>query len=182
MRNALLIPLYLIGLIAALLLGGCGPTSTTTLDDDQAAAEGNPASMARTTHQSVAYQGANPSQIRLGTGDNQASFATPGAGAVMRFDPASGNVYLWSPKDTEAASVTFTPQPAAGEPKFRIEGLKANISDVAQVRADQFGRAMDAIRGMTEAEARRRIRTMEAAGEITSDVADVIVNSVIPNL
>ena len=175
MRNALLIPLYLIGMIAALVLGGCEASSQTGLDDAGASAQGNPASLVRGPEQAAAYQGAQPSQIAL---DEQLSFTTPGAGAVVAF----GELRLWSPKDVTAESITYTPEPADGEPAVKVRGLRANISDVAQVRADKYRRAMTAIQGMTEAEARRRIEQMEAAGEISSDVADVLVQSVIPNL
>ena len=107
---------------------------------------------------------------------------TPGGGLAMRLDPATGDLWLWSPKDTRAKLVEVTPKPAEGEPKIRIKGLAANLSNVAGVRAEQFADAMTAIQGMTEAEARRRIEQLEEAGDITGDVAEVVTKSVIPML
>jgi len=100
----------------------------------------------------------------------------------MTFSTSAGPVYLWSPKDGRIVGLRYTPEPVPSEPALVADVIELNLSTVASVYAEQFAMAMTAIQGMTQAETKARVRQMEELRLITSDVAKVLIESVIPLL
>jgi hypothetical protein len=150
--------------LAVLAIAGCGASSQTSLTDAEVHARGNPASLVRGSKQSASYQGAQPSQVRI---PELGSATYPGSAALIGF----GELRMVSPKDVSVGEIQYeTPDGRT----VTVKNLDANISDVAEVRLQQFTSAMAAIEGMTEAEAKRRIEEMQQAGQITGDVADAL--------
>lgn len=164
-----------------LVMAGCNAVNTASITDAEVATTAQPASLAVMDNEGVqkaTFQGVAPTQSKQ---DQDGTWlTTPGPGAAISFNPATGLIYLWSPKDTRIEGVEVTPKPAAGQPAFKAALIEANLSPVAAVYAAQFKDAMDAIKDMTRAEAEAQVKKMEQARLITSDIAKVLIESVIP--
>lgn len=167
-------------LVAMFAVTGCSAVNTATIDDNGIATTAQPASLASIDAEGnlrASYQGVPPTTLQQ---DSDGTWlTTPGQGGVLTYDPQTNRMYLWSPKDARLTNVKFTPAPAAGEPAFTADLVELNLSPVAAIYADQFKSAMEAIQGMTQAEATARVQELQATGQITSTVADA-VKAVIP--
>jgi len=78
--------------------------------------------------------------------------------------------------------VEYTPQPAAGQPAFKCARLSFNISDPLKQQVAALQTAMPTLLGMTQAEATATVERMKAAGEITGDLAGLIIQYIVPLL
>lgn len=164
-------------------VAGCNSISTASITDDETNTAAQPASLAtmdNAGNQRAIFQGVGPTQLKQDDAGNW--LTTPGQGGVMTYDPVSNRMYLWTPQDARLTNVAFTPSPAPGSPAFTADMIELNLSPVATVYMQQFQSAMDAIKDMTRAEAEAQVQKMQAAGEITANVAQVIIESVIPRL
>lgn len=178
-----ILPLFAMGLIVTALVG-CSGVSTIDVSAKGAKTAAQPASVAlmdNDGHQVGSYLGVAPTNIKQDA-DGAYWTTTPGVGGILTFPTEHGNVSIWSPKDAKLISVEFTPEPKAGSPALKVGSMEFNVSTVAAVYAQQFRDAMDAIKDMTRAEAEVWIKRAEVAGQITTDVADVIRAAVIPLL
>lgn len=165
------------------LLGGCNAVNNARIDGDGILTNAQPANLAHMDNdgqQRASFLGVAPTHLKQDDTGNW--LTTPGPGGVMTFPTERGPVYLWSPKDGKIKGLAFTPQPNPGEPALRADSIELNLSTVASVYAEQVKLAMDAIKDMTRVEAESRVKQLEQARLITSDVAKVLIESVIPLL
>lgn len=164
-------------LCTLLFVSGCA-TNETDLTGQRITARttsANQALMNNEGDQTANFYGVSPSQIKQDAEGNW--ITTPGPGGLLSYNPETGMIYLWSPKDAVLENVQFTPRPAEGQPGFSASRIDLNISTPAAVFAEQYGMAMEAVVGMTRIEAERRVAEMQAAGQITADVAAVVLST-----
>lgn len=165
----------LLMIVPAVLLGGCSNPPLNVADKQSGRSEVTGAAagyMDAEGVQTASYPGVPPSFLKQ---DAQGTWiTTPGEGAVVTFDPSTGKGYVWSPKDTEIEELTLTPNPKPGQPKVRLKGVKANMSNVAEVRAEQFASAVDAMKAMSEDEAKRYVQSLVEARKISEEAAGVL--------
>jgi hypothetical protein len=175
--------LILLAAVVLIALTGCNSVNTAQIDTEKIKTSAQPASLAAISADGdlkASYQGVPPTGLMQ---DAEGTWmTTPGQGGVLTFNPQTGTVYLWSPKDARVEGVKVTPAPEPGQPSFEAQLIETNLSTVASVYAGQFETAMDAIKDMTRAEAEARVKQLEQAGIITGNVADLIVSSVVPLL
>lgn len=173
---------FAIALIFSALFCGCTtPNNLSISKDNKIDASTGTMSVAKMDvdgNITAAYNGVAPAQGMMD--DKGVWYNTPGAGALLVFDPVSGKVMSMSPKDTIITGVKVTPNPAVGQPSFEAQSINTNISNVAKVYADQFAAGVEATRGMSEAEAKARVDAMVHAGDITSDIAAVLLKALYP--
>jgi hypothetical protein len=105
-----------------------------------------------------------------------------GPGLTAAYNPDTGYLYLRSPQDTSAESISYTPVPAEGEPMLVAKGLRANISDPIAETVKATTKRAEVLAAMTQVEARKQIEQWKQAGEITADVADLLLQTVVPHL
>ncbi len=164
-------------------LTGCTPVNTAKIDADQVATTAQPASLATMDSEGdikASYQGVAPTGLMQ---DSEGTWmTTPGQGGVVTFNPQTGMVYLWSPKDARVEGVKVTPEPEPGSPSFEAQLIETNLSSVASVYAGQFTTAMEAIKDMTRAEAEAKVEQLEKLGVITGQVAELITTTILPYL
>lgn len=174
-------PLAILGFITlsvmllCMLFAGCA-SNQQSLDEfgvDSFATGASSALMDSVGKQVANYQGVAPTMLKQDDKGNW--ITTPGPGGSLTYNATTNDVYIWSPKDAILEDPKFTPQPEPGEPIFQAKRIELNISDPAKVYADQYAKAMEAIQGMTVAEAERRVKEMQAVGQITGDVAQVLL-------
>ena len=172
-------------LLAAMVLvaTGCNAVNTARIDSEQIETTAQPASLTSLNSDGdlkASYQGVPPTGLIQ---DSEGTWmTTPGQGGVLTFNPQTGLVYLWSPKDARVEGVKVTPEPEPGQPSFEAQLIETNLSPVAAVYAGQFESAMDAIKDMTQAEAEARVKQLEQARLITGDVAELILTTIVPTL
>ncbi|MBN2584871.1 MAG: hypothetical protein JXL80_17535 [Planctomycetes bacterium] len=107
---------------------------------------------------------------------------TPGPVGVLSYVPATGQFYLISPQDAELEGVQFTPNPSEGQPSLKVDKMKFNLSEPLKQAVTAFAQAATSLQGMTQIEATARVEQMKAAGEITSDVANLLLSLIVPTL
>lgn len=126
------------------------------------------------------YEGAPPAGAMQ---DAEGTWSVmPGAFGILTVDPASGKLYIMSPKDVVMTNVKITPQPAPGEPFFSADSVSANLSAVAAVYERQYASAVDGLKGMTQEAAKVQIKAWETAGDIVPEVAEMLLKSFVPTL
>jgi len=174
--------LVVVGALCTLVLGGCMTGGEQRLPGGTAI-KGQPVSTAEMDsegHQSAAFQGAAPSQVKADAGGIWSTMQGPHA--TIAVNPATGELFLTDPKNTQIGKITITPNPAPGEPSIVVENLNANQSDVVAVYAGQFADAMTAMVGMTQEQARVWVATAEQAGEVLPAVAETLLRAFVPTL
>lgn len=160
-----------------LFLTGCA-SNATDLTGQRIAAQttsANQAIMNNEGEQSANFYGVSPSHVKQDAEGNW--ITTPGPGGLLSYNPMTGMIYLWSPKDAILEDVQFTPNPVDGQPGFSAARIDLNISTPAAVFAEQYNMAMTAVEGMTRIEAERRVAELQAAGQITADVASAVITA-----
>lgn len=158
---------------------GCGTVNQQTVDAmgvESQASGANAGFMDPAGNQAANYQGAAPTLIKQDAAGTWATF--PGASTVMTFNPETRMVYLMSPKDVSAQGIEY--DPATG--KLKIASFGARITDVASVQAAMLADALEALEGLTQVEAEARIQAMQAAGEITASVGEMVLEYFVPRL
>lgn len=88
---------------------------------------------------------------------------------------------IWSPGDVEIADITVTTD-ANGTPTLKATGIKVNTSNQAAIWAAQISVVVAATESMSRIEADRYVASLEAAGKITAEVAQVVRDIYIPRL
>jgi len=168
-------PLVAATAVLAAVFAGCAnpPSNTSSSGSAESTTTGaSTAYMDNNGKQTATMAGVPPTQMKQ---DSKGTWiTTPGEGGVVTLDPSSGKMYAWSPKNMQADRISFTPQPKDGEPKILVEGFSANMSEVSEVRADQFASAVEAMKDMSEDEARRYIKSMVEARKISEEAAGVL--------
>jgi len=173
----------MLALIFLLPLGmaGCANPPKSSITTEAVSTVATPASIARIEidgRQDAAFEGVAPTIMKQ---DSEGTWlTTPGQGGVITVDPATGLMYIWSPKDVVITDVKITPEPNPGEPFFQAASIQANLSPVAAIYAKQFADAMAAIKDMTRTEAERYLKSLEAVGKITTDITEAILKAIYP--
>jgi hypothetical protein len=169
------------GCVAAGLLTGCGVTKV-------GGAAKSKASMTPTGEIVAEYLGAAPTILMQDQTDAEGNpqgaqwVATPGIGGLVLFSPESNTIQAWTPGDMQLSGVQIVPEPAPGEPSFKIASLSVSITENARIQMEQFAAIVPELRGMTEAEALAYIEQKKVNGEITATVAAALTKAVIEGL
>jgi len=162
-----------------LMLGCVGPLTSTIANASKAESLTTPASTAYMDNEGVqtaTFQGVAPSNMKAGA--DGIWLTTPGeAGAVAVVLPGGVTMYTWSPKDGSIDSLIFT---TTDGDRLEVRGMKFNLSDVARVRMEQFGMAMNAIKEMTREQAVVHLKQLETQGKISSDIATAVLKAFAP--
>lgn len=175
--------LILILALLAGLLAGCTHNQTSLLPTgelDQQTSTANAAVMNAEGLQQASYHGLAPSQLKQDSDGNWVTL--PGPAGVLSYIPATGQVYVISPRDAEMEDVQFTPNPEPGKPAFSAKKLTLNMTSPLAVHAEAYAHAVAALQGLTQTEATARVQQMQAAGEITATVAEMLIRMFVPTL
>jgi len=108
--------------------------------------------------------------------------ATPGDGGWLVYNPTTGVVVVWSPKDSTMEGVKFTPAPNPGEPALVADKITMNISAPREQLAGAFAEAVEAIIALPKDQAEAEVRKWEEAGKITPQLAEVLIRLIVPLL
>jgi len=105
-----------------------------------------------------------------------------GPGLTVGFNPNTMQAFARSPKDTSVDSFTYTPVPEDGQPMVSATGIHFNVSDPIQAITESVVARSETLLGMTRIEAQKQIEQWKIAGDITSDVANLLLETVVPLL
>jgi hypothetical protein len=173
--------MFMVLLVAAcVMVAGCNTHNQTKLDmAKELTAVTSDASLATTDvegNQQAAYHGVGPTQLKQDAEGNWAQMPGP-VGVMSAPMPGTDDklAYIISPNDTKIARISYTPNPSPGQPMVELEGIEANISTPLAQHVIGIEKALTALTTMTKTEAEARIRQLEIAGEITSDMAAKLV-------
>ena len=174
---ALIVPLV------ALACTSCTHAQFDIFEDERVSQDTSTASVAQITPDgrvTGSYQGLGPTLLEQDANGNW--LAAPGPMGVLSYAPSSGLMYLVSPKDARMKGVKFTPAPPAGQPAFEAEEIEVNLSEPLTQHTAELAAVMPTLENMTRAEAEATVKRMEAAGEITKAIADLLLRYVVPTL
>ncbi len=101
---------------------------------------------------------------------------------VCTFDAQTNTFYLISPSDAVLTGVKFTPNPDDGQPAFEATSMSFNISEPLKQQVIAYAQAVLSLEGMIQTEATARVERMKIAGEITADIAEMLLRYFIPTL
>ncbi len=166
----------IVGVIVALTVGACQSGNLTRLKDDELFARTTTANEARMTPEGnlqASYQGIGATQAMVEP--NNYWIQQQGPAAVMNFPIAGGVAQMYSPKNIDIGSLTYTPKPPAGQPMLTITNLRANISEPMAQDVEGLRAAYPELVILNRDAVNADIERMKAAGEITSDLATAIV-------
>ncbi|MBL4701787.1 MAG: hypothetical protein JKX85_11085 [Phycisphaeraceae bacterium] len=175
------IPFIILLVLAAMFIGCTTPNNLSISKDNAVVVATSTRSVAKMDglgNLTAVYEGVSPTQTMID--DTGVWMNTPGQGGWLIFDPITGKVSLWSPKDTIITGLKITPNPDVGKSSFEAASIQANISTVAKVYADQFIAGVNATQDMSKAEASARLAAMQVVGEIAPDIARVIIDKLYP--
>lgn len=173
----------LLCLAAPAILPGCTHNQTSLLPTgelDQQTSTANAAVMNSEGLQQASYHGLAPSQLKQDAAGNWITM--PGPAGVLSYIPETGQVYVISPRDAEMEDVQFTPNPEPGKAAFSAKKLTLNMTSPLAVHAEAYAQAAAALQGLTQTEATARVQQMQAAGEITATVAEMLIRLFVPTL
>lgn len=125
----------------------------------------------------ASYYGLGATQLNQDQEGNYAIMPGP-VGVLSAPLPTGGVGYIISPKDTRIARIEYTPNPIEGQPSIVIEGIEANISTPLAQHVLGLEIALKALENMTATEALATVEKWKVAGDITSDLAKVIVQAI----
>ncbi len=170
--------------IMVTMVGGCGTHNQLVLEPDgrvdQTTSPANVSRMDAEGGQVATNHGVGPSLVKQ---DAEGTWANmPGPLGVVSYIPATGQFYVVSPNDATFEGVEFTPAPVDGQPALKIAKMSVNLSTPLAQHAAAFATAAVTLQGMTQVEAAARVEQMKAAGEITSDVASLLLQFIVPLL
>jgi len=168
-------------LVAVLCLVGC-THNLTTITPDEVYARTSPANLASMDGEGkmrAAYQGIAPGQVMQ---DAEGTWLqVPGIFSGITFAP-DGRLMLTTPQDVEMEGVEYCPLPAAGQPALKVSRLVMKSSEPLGQNVAALQTALPVLKDMTQAEATATVERMKAAGEITGDLAGLIIQYIIPLL
>jgi hypothetical protein len=171
-------------LLAVMLMAtGCTHNQLDVAPDgriSQATSTANVSRLNGEGEQQAAYHGLAPTLLKQDIEGNWVNM--PGPVGILSYVPSTGQVYVISPKDAVMTGVKFTPQPAPGQPAFEAATISMNLSEPLKQHVAAYVTAMQSLVGMTQVEATARIEQMKAAGEITADVANLLLTLFVPTL
>lgn len=165
-------------LAAAALAAGCGTHNQTSLTDDVEMTT-SPANAGRISGEgdlSAAYHGLGATLMM--TDADGIWGVGPGPEGKLAFPVGDQYAYIGSPKDARLRGVELDPQSGT----FSADLIELNISEPIAALTPGLTRALEAVEGMTITEAEARIEQMRIAGEITGDVADIVLRVIVPLL
>ncbi len=168
--------------VAAMCLVGCTHNQLDIAQDGTLSQDTSTANVSRMLpDQGIvsAFHGVGPGMALQDADGNWVSI--PGPFGLLTIQP-DGRVFLETPADATMEGVEYTPQPAAGQPAFKCARLSFNISDPLKQHVAALGTVMPILKDMTQAEATATVERMKAAGEITGDLAGLIIQYIIPLL
>jgi len=126
------------------------------------------------------YYGLGGTAINI---DEQGSYmATPGDGGWMAYNPETGTIMLWSPKDSTMKGVEFTPAPQPGNAALKADEITMNISAPREQLVAGLAEVIEAIIALPKDQAEAEVRKYEEVGKITPELAKLIIESIIPLL
>lgn len=180
----------LIGLAAiALFLGagaaGCGPVTTTSIDAAGQVKTGN-----QPDPVSVLRYDQDDRPVLLGKGPSVGSTismldqdgiwqVSPGLTGLLAYNPTTGQVYLSSPKD---GSVGLFEVELEDGRKITLRNVELNVSEPLDRLVDAAADWAELLDGMTRTEAEKQVKQWQIAGEITTSMADLLLQTVVPHL
>jgi len=97
------------------------------------------------------------------------------------YDPSSGKLYLSAQSDTAVEGFEAV-RGEDGTHTVRIARLTMNVSAPLAQHVAAFIQAAQSLEGLTATEAEARVEQMRLAGEITADVANLLLRVVVPLL
>jgi len=181
-------PRWIVGLLllalAATLCVGCTDASTKidgqTRNVDLKSTPANVGTVEPDGGIVAAYHGLGGTAMNI---DEAGSYmATPGDGGWMVYNPQTGTIVLWSPKDSVMKGVKFTPAPEPGQPALSADEITMNISVPREQLVAGLAEVIEAIIALPKDQAEAKVKELEAAGEITSDIANLLLTYVVPML
>jgi len=165
--------------LACIAAPGC-THNQMSLDPDghvrQTTDTGSAATMTREGVLTASYKGTAPSHSMV---DKTGIWATTSGPVGLAGLVTEGvQMFLQSPKDVEMTGVEFAFDP----PQFKAQSLSMNLSEPLKQQAAMYAEAVAALKDMTRAEAEARVEQMRVAGEITTTVADLLRQVLLPTL
>jgi len=130
--------------------------------------------------QIAAFHGMAPTQLKQDAAGNWVNM--PGPVGVLSYVPSTGQVYMISPQDAILSGVEFTPQPEPGQPAFKAASISMNLSEPLKQHVSAYLQAAKSLEGLTQTEAEARIEQMKSAGQITENVAELLMSLFVPTL
>lgn len=165
-------------------LGGCATHNQLDIAPDgsiaQVTSNANVSRMDPEGGQVATNLGLGPTLLKQDADGNWIN--TPGPVGVTSYNPATGQFYVVSPDNATFEGLEFTPVPADGQPSLKIAKMSINKSEPMAQQVAAFAAAATALKDMTQIEATARIEQMKAAGEITADVASLLLQFIVPLL
>ena len=158
---------------------GCANPTTANLNKDAVTTTNQPSNVARFTDSdwSASFPAVTPTHSMIDA--DGVHVQTGGIGTAMN---AAGIVGLWSGKDVDMEGVLITHDPGTKQLSFKADKVHAGVSSVVQSYTEQVQQVMEATKEMTRIEADRYIKGLEATGQITSDLANVLLEFYSPRL
>ena len=170
MKNALTAALF-----CAVLLGGCTGNLLEMDDVGEVYQRTSGASVARLDSDgnlTAAFHGLAPTVSMQD--DTGTWFAGPGPYLKMTFPVGDRIAVIISPNDVEIEGMSYTREPAPGQPAFYVAKISANISEPLDRHVSAVTVALAALEGMTKAEAEATVKKWEAAGDMLPGVIDLL--------
>ena len=176
MKNGLL--MLIVALVASVVFG-CATHNQTKLNKDGIEAITSVANTAMLNPDGTlraAFTGVGPSQVNQDAGGNYFNMPGP-VGIISAPMPwGEGVGFIVSPKDTEIASIKYTPVPEDGQPMIEVRGVKANISGPIEMQTAALTIAMVTLDNMVKTEAFAQVEKWREAGVITANLAKTLVD------
>lgn len=172
MYTACLLPLILL----AASLAACANPPRVSLNDDAQDVAIHAGNTAHFTDQTWAanFTSATPTHALVDDEGMQLQTAGPGTSMAVR-----GLMSLWSPKNVTMRGVKVTTPDGLS---FEAAELDTNVSDVVAAHTAQVELLTAATAQMNRDEADRYIKSLEAAGRITADLATLARDVLLPGL
>jgi len=169
-------------LLVALLFAGCAtPTARNLVTPTDVQGLGTPSNVAMMNEKGElvgSFQDGLPTNIMQD--DQGAWVTTPGQGGAVVLNMGGANAYIWSPQDGAIDELTI--KAPDGSLLLEVKGMTFNVSSHAVITAQMFVAGVQGTQGMTQIEATRRIKEMEAGGELLSNVAEGLIRAYVPTL
>ena len=174
-----------IAILTAVLVSlvGCTHNQTAINPDGTIAVTTSSASSSMITkegNQSAVQHGIGASVLKQDAEGNWINM--PGPLGVLTYNPKTGQLFAGSPKDAVFKGVKFTPNPAQGQPAFEADEISLNISNPIKAQTASLVAALASLEDMTQTEAEARVEQMRIAGQITADIAEILVRYFVPTL
>lgn len=167
----------------SLALTGCGTHNQLSIAPDgqinQTTSPASVASMNADGRLSAAYHGTAPGQIMQD--ESGTWMQVPGIPSGITLSP-DGRLFLATPQDVNIEGVEYTPDPAAGQPALRVAKLSMRATEPLGQNVDALRIALPVLASMTQTEATARIEQLRIAGQITADVAALLLTHIVPLL